>query len=275
MEKREIKRVFNWVRDTRTDHPQHEFDEPRGIMSKADLRSKLPAVYDQGELGSCTANALGAAYQYDQINHRTVFPGGKPFVPSRLFVYYNEREMEGTIRSDEGAAIEDGVKSVSTAGVCPEEMWPYDISKFAVKPPADAYKFAKNYKVTKCKKIRQTLGQLRTSLFHGYPIVFGMMLYESFKSEEVSTTGKMPMPKKNETCLGGHAVLICGYDDVTKMFLVRNSWGESWGDKGYFYVPYEYILSDQCSDFWVLIAVTRDLPDHHNVEKNVEKDVEN
>lgn len=262
MDNQEVKRVFNWVRDKRTDHPQHEFDEPRGLMSKVDLRARLPPVYDQGSLGSCTANALNAAYQYDQMNHNTVFSGGKPFVPSRLFVYYNERAMEGTIPNDDGAIIENGVKSLSEVGVCPETMWPYDITKFTQKPPKEAYKFAKNYRVTKCKKIQQTLGQLKTSLFCGYPIVFGMQIYEAIQSEEVSKTGVLPMPKSGDKCLGGHAVLICGYDDTTKLFTVRNSWGDSWGDKGYFYVPYNYMMSDQCGDFWVLVTVTRDISTH-------------
>lgn len=152
MEESKPQRKYNLRRDQRVDHPHHEFALTRAILpAVVDLRSKLPAVYDQGSLGSCTANAIGAAYQFDQINHHTTNAVSKfvaPFVPSRLFVYYNERAMEGSIPNDNGAAIEDGVTSVSKVGVCPETMWPYDISKFAQKPPNETYKYATMCKVT-------------------------------------------------------------------------------------------------------------------------------
>lgn len=266
-----VQRKFNWKRDTRTDHPMHVFGATRGALpAKVDLRSKCPAVYDQGSLGSCTANAIGAAYEYDQMNHHTQTSKPTPiFHPSRLFIYYNERAKEGTVLDDAGAIIEDGVKSVSTQGVCPESMWAYDITKFTVKPPKEAYAYAKNCHVTKFRKLNQDVTQLKTCLAQGLPIVFGMDVYQSMQSDNAATTGMVPMPQPNEEQLGGHAVLIVGYDDnkvydvatnAKGVFIVRNSWGTSWGDKGYFYLPQKYVLDTSlCSDFWVLLSITRDL----------------
>lgn len=262
-------RKFNLKLDIGTNHPIHVFGEARGgLFVKVDLRSKCPPVYNQGSLGSCTANAIGAAYEFDQINHHTQSFQSKPFIPSRLFIYYNERAKEGTIPNDDGAAIEDGVKSVATQGVCPETMWPYDISKFTIKPPMSAYVFAKEYRVTKFCKLNQNAKQLKTCLGNGYPIVFGMTVYESMQSDATAQTGMVPMPAASEQSLGGHAVLIVGYDDnkvyddtgAKGVFVVRNSWGESWGDKGYFYLPQPYVLdANLCSDFWVFLTVTRDM----------------
>lgn len=270
MEQQAPQRKFNLKRDVGTDHPVHVFGEMRaGLATKVDLRPKCPPVYDQGSLGSCTANAIGAAYEFDQANHHTQSTQSTPFRPSRLFIYYNERAKEGTIPNDDGAAIEDGVKSVATQGVCPETMWPYDISKFTVKPPASTYAFAKGYHVTKFRKLNQDVKQLKTCLASGYPIIFGMAVYESMQSENTAKTGIVPMPVSGEENLGGHAVLIVGYDDnlvyntktgAKGVFIVRNSWGDSWGDKGYFYLPQPYVLNSSfCSDFWVFLTVTRDL----------------
>jgi C1A family cysteine protease len=264
-------RKYNLKRDVCTDHPIHVFGNMRGgLFPLVDLRPKCPSVYDQGQLGSCTANAIGAAYEFDQVNHHTqAFGKIVAFHPSRLFIYYNERAKEGTIPDDNGAAIEDGVKSVSTQGVCPETMWPYDITKFTIKPPASAYAYAKNCHVTKFKKLNQDAGQLKTCLASGYPIIFGMIVYQSMESDVTARTGMVSMPQQNEQNLGGHAVLIVGYDDnkvyddstgAKGVFIVRNSWGTTWGDKGYFYLPQPYVLDPNlCSDFWVFLTVTRDL----------------
>ena len=265
----EQSRKYNLVRDARTDHPVHVFGAPRGALAtKIDLRSKCPSVYDQGSLGSCTANAIGAAYEFDQINHHTQVTS-HAFHPSRLFIYYNERATEKTLLDDSGAAIEDGVKSVSTQGVCPEAIWPYDIKKFTIKPSIAAYAYAKTCHVTKFKKLNQDVTQLKTCLISGFPIILGMTVYESMESDDTAKTGMVPMPVYKEKCLGGHAVLIVGYDDTIiydkktgakGVFIIRNSWGDSWGDKGYFFLPQPYVLdANLCSDFWVLLNITRDL----------------
>ena len=226
----------------------HKIDD----VLQVDLRNLCPGIYNQGKLGSCTANAIAGMYEFDEIKQDE----NNLFIPSRLFIYYNERNMEDTINYDSGAQIRDGIKSVSKLGVCPETMWPYDISKFTEKPSDECYNEAKKNTAIKYHRVLQDLSHLKGCLNNGLPFVFGFAVYESFESEEVAKTGIMKMPTKDEKCLGGHAIMAVGYDDDKKVFIIRNSWGVEWGDKGYFYMPYEFILNkDLCSDFWVIQTI--------------------
>lgn len=219
-----------------------------------DLRPHCPAVYDQGQLGSCTANAIAGAIEYDQIKQ-----GITEATPSRLFIYWNERYMEGGIpntRQDSGAIIKDGVKSVNKQGACAESLLPYDINKFTKKPSAACYKAALSHKISSYLSVAQDLNQIKACLAAGFPVIIGFTVYESFESDEVANTGMMPMPSAYEQELGGHAVLVVGYRDSDKRWIVRNSWSSSWGDKGYFYMPYEYLTRrDLSSDFWTIRTV--------------------
>jgi len=220
------------------------------LPPKVDLRPGCPAVYDQGELGSCTANAIGAAYQFEQIKQDPE----KDFTPSRLFIYINERIMEGSINQDNGAMIRDGIKSVADQGVCPEIEWPYDISKFAAIPPAECYTHAMEHQVTSYMRITPVLSEMKGCLAAGYPFVFGFTVYENFESQDVAKTGIMHMPKGS--AVGGHAVCAVGYDDTTKCVIVRNSWGAGWGAGGYFFMPYAYISNTNLADdFWTIRTV--------------------
>jgi C1A family cysteine protease len=221
------------------------------LPTKVDLRDHCPEVYDQGQLGSCTANSIGAALEFDQMKE-----GEQSFTPSRLFIYYNERVIEGTVTSDSGAQIRDGVKSVNQQGAPPESDWPYDISKFADKPPQQAYDDAAKHKSILYQRVTQTLRQLKGCLAAGYPFVFGFTVYESFESQQVASTGEAPMPKADEKQLGGHAVMAVGYEEDQQRFIVRNSWGPGWGMNGYFTLPYPYLLQDTLSsDFWTIRSV--------------------
>lgn len=216
------------------------------LPSVIDLRPKLPPCYDQGTLGSCTANALCAAFQYDD----PIFMG------SRLFVYYNERKVEGTINQDAGAELHDGIDTLKKYGVCPEIEWPYDVKKFAVQPPNKCYISALQHHVYSAANIKNDMNSMKNCLNSGFPFVVGILLYQTFESRQVAKTGKVPMPRPNEPELGGHAVLVCGYNDNTQSWIVRNSWGTKWGDKGYFYLPYAYLLdSSLCSDLWNITRV--------------------
>lgn len=232
----------------------YTFELSRAPLPKlVDLRKNCPSVYDQGDLGSCTANAICAAYQFDQMKQKAK----TIFMPSRLFLYYNERALEGTISTDAGAFISDGVKSISTTGICPETQWPYVISKFSTKPPTSCYNSAKSYKCSSYKQINGSLQQLKQGLANGFPIIFGMDIYDSFESLTVEKSGIVPMPAPTEKLLGGHAMLIVGYDDSKQSFIVRNSWGTSWGIQGYCYIPYAYLSNpNMASDFWSLITVS-------------------
>ena len=216
-----------------------------------DLRPKMPSVYDQNELGSCTSNSGGAAFQYDQIKQ-----GIPNWTPSRLALYYGERELGGTVKTDSGAQIRDCVKVLAKTGVGPESLWPYDITKFTKKPPTQYYKVATLNQALRYERVDQTAAAMEQVLAKGYPVLFGFAVYESFESAAVAKTGMVPLPKKGEKDLGGHAVLCVGYNRPKKLFIVRNSWGPNWGDKGYFYMPYDYLLNPSLADdLWVIYTV--------------------
>ena len=219
------------------------------LPDKVDLRLRCPPVYDQGSLGSCTANAIGGAIQFERLKQKL-----KPdFVPSRLFIYYNERAMENSIASDSGAQIRDGIKSIATLGDCPESEWPYDIEKFTVKPTKQCYKDAIKYTAVQYQRVPQMLSQMKGCIASGYPFVFGFSVYSGFENPKVAESGELNMPTSKETLLGGHAVVAVGYDDKTQRFIVRNSWGKSWGIKGYFTMPYAYLTdSNLADDLWTI-----------------------
>jgi C1A family cysteine protease len=245
---------YGWIPDL-PDERDHLYAAPPPILSalppSVDLRPQCPAVYDQGQLGSCTANAIGAAIEFDRIKQKL-----QDFVPSRLFIYYNERVIEGTVNSDSGAQIRDGIKSVASLGVCPEPDWPYDIAKFAQKPPAKAFADALADKAVSYQSLVQDLNQMRGCLASGYPFVLGFTVYESFETQAVAQSGHAPMPAPGERVLGGHAVMAVGYEDAGQWFIVRNSWGGGWGMAGYFTLPYAYLVqSSLSSDFWTIRVV--------------------
>jgi len=217
-----------------------------------DMRSGCPPVYDQGQLGSCTANAIAGAIQYEQMRQKE----HKPFTPSRLFIYYNERVMEHTVSQDAGAQIRDGIKSVNHIGAGPETDWPYVINNFARKPAPKAFKDAKLGKALTYRRVVQTLDQMCACLAAGAPIVLGISVYESFESAQVAKSGAVPMPSSREKLLGGHAVLVVGYHDSEQRFIMRNSWGTGWGMHGYFTIPYGYLTdSNLCDDLWTIQLV--------------------
>jgi C1A family cysteine protease len=222
------------------------------LPALVDMRKDMPPVYDQVELGSCTANALGGYYEYDQKKQ-----GVESWTPSRLAIYYFERLEEHTVSEDAGAQIRTGIKVLAKKGVCPEVLWPYDITKFTKKPPKKCDKEFAEHKTLEYFRVDRTLNAFKTCLFSRYPFVLGFSVYDSFESRLVTRTGKVPMPKAGESMLGGHAVLAVGYDDVKKSFLMRNSYGINWGIKGYFYLPYDYLLNpDLSDDFWTIRRIT-------------------
>ncbi len=220
----------------------------QSLPVSTDLRNGCPPVYDQGDLGSCTANALGGAFEFGQIKQKI-----KDFMPSRLFIYYNERVILHTVNSDSGAQIRDGIKTLNKQGVCAETTWPYNAAQFTKKPPAAAYKEALKNQILSYQRLTNALTILKGCLGEGFPFVFGFTVYESFMTPQVAKTGIMPMPAASEKTVGGHAVMGVGYDDAKQAFLIRNSWGTGWGIKGYFWMPYAYITnSSLCDDFWTI-----------------------
>lgn len=224
------------------------------IPPSKDLRPQDSPIYDQGQLGSCTGNATAGAIQFARR-----LEGLPDLVPSRLFLYFNGRALEGTTKIDAGAEIRDVVKGAIKPGVCPETEWPYDISQFATQPPPLAYSDATQDHVIRYSVVHQSMTGMKTCLALGFPFIFGFTVYSSFESDEVASTGIVPMPGQNEQVIGGHAVMAVGYDDVTQTMIVRNSWGTYWGDKGYFHMPYAYIRNPNlASDFWMIELLSKD-----------------
>jgi C1A family cysteine protease len=227
---------------------------------KYDLRTHfgLPPVYDQGQLGSCTGNAIAAAVQFERMRQNLT---AAKLVPSRLFIYYNERAIEGTVNSDSGAQIRDGIKVVASQGGCFEghaaNQWPYVITRFRKKPPAACYAEALTDRAVSYSAVTQSVDQMKGCLASGYPFVFGFTVYESFEGPVVAKTGIVPLPATGEKVVGGHAVLAVGYDDTTQRLTVRNSWGTGWGQKGYFTIPYSYVTNPHlANDFWTIRLVS-------------------
>lgn len=252
---RRIKR-FGWVRDL-PDSRDHLFAAPlwklpRPTPPRFDMRHEMPAVYDQGELGSCTANAIAACDQFTMLCE----DASKCFQPARIAIYYDERVIEGTVGYDSGAQLRDGIKVVASKGAAPEALCPYDVGAFTREPSTAYYDEAAKHPAIQYARVAQSLSQLRGALLARHPVVFGFTVYESFESPDVARSGVVPMPAPNEQILGGHAVMLVGYDDTTQRFVVRNSWGPGWGQAGYFTMPYAYVLDPHlASDFWVITRV--------------------
>ena len=245
---------YGWLPDL-PDHRDHLYAAPVEMLAmlpaRTDLSPRCPTVYDQGELGSCTANAIAATIEFDRLKQKL-----PDFTPSRLFIYYNERVIERTVDSDSGAQIRDDIKSVNAQGDCPEPEWPHVIAKFKTKPPTKCYADATKYKVVSYRRLIQMLSQLKGCLASGYPFVFGFTVYESFEDDQVAQTGHASLPRPGERAIGGHAVMAVGYDDANQWFIIRNSWGDQWGMKGYFTLPYAYLTDENlASDFWTIRVV--------------------
>jgi len=241
------------------DQRDHLYEAPvaqlKKLPPKVDLRAQCSKlVYDQGQLGSCTGNAIACAIQFERLKQKL-----KPdFLPSRLFIYYNEHAMEDAIDSDSGAQIRNGIKSVAQLGDCPESEWPYVIEKIATKPTAACYREALKYKAVLYQRVAQTVNQIKGCLASLYPFVFGFSVYESFESPQVAQTDVAPMPASSERQMGGHAVIAVGHDDAQQRFVVRNSWGNGWGMKGYFTLLYAYLADgDLAADFWTVQVIAQ------------------
>jgi C1A family cysteine protease len=232
--------------------------KPIQLAASLDLRSQQPSVFDQGQLGSCTGNGIAA-----ELEAQAMAQGVGPTPLSRLFIYYNERDMEGTIKSDAGADIVDGIKSVVNLGVCSEAEWPYDVAKFATRPDPLCYQDALKLRAILYESVDQDLTQIKTALTTGRGLVIGISVYDSFESDAVAASGIVPLPALSENMLGGHCVRLVGYTDVgladipAGHFIGMNSWGADWGLKGFFAIPYPYLLDpNMASDFWTITATS-------------------
>lgn len=241
------KHIYGCKKDTPDlrDHLYHSKVDKDALPASVDLRAKCSPVVDQGQLGSCTANAIVSGLREYQLLQK-----GNFLALSRLFLYWQERNIEGTVSIDSGAEISDGMKTLNTIGVCPETDFPYDITTFTNAPTDKDIADAKPYLIAEYHRIT-SLDLLKAALAEGLPVVVGINVYDSFETDAVTSTGIVPMPDTTtENLLGGHAVLVVGYDDSKRQFIVRNSWGSGWGDQGYFHLPYDYYIQGYVIDCW-------------------------
>lgn len=220
-----------------------------------DLRRYISHVYNQGSLSSCTASALCSAYGLDLMKQSMTLNGGYfYFDPSRLFLYYNTRQYEGTTQHDAGASLRDTIKAMKRQGVCKELDWPYAVKEYRTRPPSRCYEAASGNVLCQYERLGHDINQLRACLNDNCPFVFGFNVYHSFHDYNNQKYGDMSMPtyyEKTREPIGRHAVTAVGYDDTKKHLIVLNSWGDGWGDKGYFYMPYDFITdATMCYDLW-------------------------
>lgn len=222
------------------------------LPNRVDLRGGFQPVYDQGNIGSCTANALAALFSFQAYDQQL-----NVFTPSRLFIYWNERNMEGTITTDAGAFLSDGIKVLNTLGTCSEDSWPYIEMRYQDRPSDEAFEAAKKNTALEFQSIPSNdTYAMCACLADGYPFVCGIPLFRSFQTEYVAHTGDVSMPTDFDEYIGGHAICVVGYDGEEEKFLCRNSWSERWGMKGYFTVPFEYLKSS-ASDIWTIRKVAQ------------------
>jgi len=230
--------------NTQSNNEANFFNHPDvDNITQIDLRNKFGPILNQGKLGSCSAHALCSIFDYDLPN----------FTGSRLFLYYNERKLDNTISDDVGSTLDNGIEILKKYGICSENDWGYDITKFAIQPPEYCYDKAKNNYVIDAININNDLTTIKSCLINNEPIALGIQVYNSFETYAVASTGYVPLPSLTDILLGGHAVILCGFDDNRKIFIMRNSWGTYWGDKGYFYLDYDYILNKNLSSqLWII-----------------------
>lgn len=233
------------------------------LPGEADLRKWCSPVENQGNLGSCTANAGVGMVEYYE---RKAF--GKHTDASRLFLYKATRNLMHAT-GDTGAYLRMTMGALALFGVPPEEYWPYDTANFEMEPPSFCYAFAQNYQSIKYIRLdpantpkKDVLGQIKTNLVAGMPSMFGFTCYNSLRE---ANDGKIPFPAPKESVIGGHAVMVVGYDDDMKIknkysdkattgaLLIRNSWGQEWGEDGYGWLPYDYVLSGLATNWWTVI----------------------
>lgn len=245
----DITKRLGWKRD-REDHRDFRFmasaEQPPAFLPEVDLRRYAPPIQDQGDLGSCVAHAITSALRWHVIRS-----GGRDYPLSRLALYYCGRYIEKTTEEDSGLEIRDGIKAAKDYGVPREDQWPYDVSKFKLPPPKKALDEGCLWSGLTYERVKTKAAWIKAALSSGFPVVFGVTLYESFENVKSDGLVKFPDPEK-EAELGGHCMLLVGYKDGR--FIVKNSWGASWGDAGYCYVPENYVSSVAlgAGDYWVI-----------------------
>lgn len=238
-----MKRLLNW-KPGPVSPLKYSLIKPKllGLPIRSNLKYDQSPVEDQGESGSCTAQAIAGALEFlalralsKKISAPQLFNGVYKDI-SRLFIYYNERRMEGNVYSDAGAYIYDGVQSVQSTGFCSEALWPFNLNKLYNTPSQAAYNEASAHQAVTAYSI-DTQADIKNCLASGYPVIFGTEVCQSFVN--IGRSG-VYAGSDNERSLGGHAMLIVAYDDHYQSYTIRNSWGTGFGDHGYCYANYSW-----------------------------------
>lgn len=256
-----IKRRYDLKPSTPIEWAQF-YQAPRfmALPQVVDLTGHCSPIQDQGSLGSCTAHAMSGMLEYLELQdfrkgltmQIEEFAGVGLQHPSRLFIYYNERLIEGHVNQDSGASISDSVRAVVQYGFCNENIWNYNINSVLQMPDKPAYGQAKLHRCTSYRQL--STGDMIACLASGQPFIIGFQVYSSFESPRTAATGIMPMPTWGDQHVGGHAVCVVGYDIPNQQFIVRNSWGTNWGMNGYFRMPFQFMGNPQfTSDYWTII----------------------
>lgn len=256
-----VKRSYGWQRPPADEVPERVYAAPAALadhlpakvslLNAAPVEVPAPLPFDQGQIGSCGPNSAAALLLYTEAK---AGKKGQP-PPSRLFVYYTTRQLMGTLSQDSGVSNAIMFKALARFGWCDEEVWPYsdDATTFLRRPTQAAVAQAAGRKVTTAEAVPQSLTAMRSCLAQGKPFVYGFSVYPSFETRAVEASGVVPMPRAGERPIGGHDVLIVGYDDRKRAFRFLNSWGDSWGDGGFGWMPYSYATNPALSgDFWTV-----------------------
>lgn len=253
-------RYYGW-KPQAPDRRDLRFLPPRRVLESlpplVDWREKMGPVLDQGPIGSCGPNSVASIIMFDQQKQ-----GMAVDVPSRLAIYWLTRQLMGTINEDSGVDNRTMLRALNQYGQCSEKLWRYIPDEFRTKPTAAALEASALGKVTNYAAVRQDLDIMRGTLASDWVFLFGFTVYESFESQEVARTGRVPLPHPGERSVGGHDIVLVGYDDATQEFLFKNSWN-GWGvnGTGYGRMPYAYATDPNlASDFWVINAIPGGTP---------------
>lgn len=247
---------FAWVKDTPDERDYSykerlfETERPKLLPTAVNMIKGCAPVKNQGYIGSCTAQAIAAAIQFDKDKRGFKWPVA--FYPSAMFIYYNSRKIEGNAKRDAGSQIRSGMKVVAKYGVCNYAIWKYRKNLLFKKPNKNCYTKAKQHQILEYLSLdNSSVTELKSCLAAGFPFIFGIEVFENFMSDSVTKNGIVSMPSPSERSIGGHAMLAVGYSN--QRFIVRNSWGKDWGDQGYCYIPFDYLADTNIADdFWTI-----------------------